>query len=222
MKRSWKQKLFLGLAVAAVLTGGAIAAMAATNQTKARHPGGPLAAAASYLGVSTSQLRDELRSGKSLAQVADSTSGKSSKGLVDAVVASERSRLTSALANLPRRVERQVQRVGGARAPGARKRPIPVAAAYLGMKPAELRAQLRSGNSLAQVADSTSGKSAAGLIDAIVAARKTALAALVADGTLTPAQESVRLKHLTRRVTATVNRVRGQRARSARVHSPTG
>src|SRR5689334_9751945 len=104
MKRSLRQKIFLAIAVAAVLAGGAIAAVAATRGGGHHHPSGPLAAAAGYLGVSTSELRGELRSGKSLAQVANSTSGKSAKGLVEAVVTSERSRLSSALADVPRRV----------------------------------------------------------------------------------------------------------------------
>lgn len=51
-----------------------------------RGPGGELSAAASYLGIGTSTLFQDLRNGKTLAQIADATSGKSASGLIDALV----------------------------------------------------------------------------------------------------------------------------------------
>ena len=62
------------------------------------------------------------------------------------------------------------------------------AATYLGLSQSDLQTALQSGKTLAQVADATSGKSAAGLIDALVAAEKTELAAAVTAGKLTQAQ----------------------------------
>jgi hypothetical protein len=59
--------------------------------------GGPLGAAASYLGLTVPQLLDQLRSGKSLAQVA-SSKGKSATGLENAIVSAERARLDKARA----------------------------------------------------------------------------------------------------------------------------
>ena len=59
--------------------------------------GGPLGAAASYLGLSVPQLLDQLRSGKSLTQVA-SSKGKSTTGLENAIVSNERARLDKARA----------------------------------------------------------------------------------------------------------------------------
>ena len=56
---------------------------------------GPLGAAASYLGLSVPQLLDQLRSGKTLAQVA-SSKGKSATGLENAIVSDERARLDKA------------------------------------------------------------------------------------------------------------------------------
>ena len=44
------------------------------------------AAAASYLGISLSALTQQLRAGKTLAQVADATPGHSAKGLIDALL----------------------------------------------------------------------------------------------------------------------------------------
>jgi hypothetical protein len=55
--------------------------------------GGSLQAAASYLGVSSTALFTDLRSGKSLAQVANATSGKSASGLIDAMVSAEQKEL---------------------------------------------------------------------------------------------------------------------------------
>ena len=56
-------------------------------------------AAAQYLGVSPMTLRSDLRSGKSLAQIAGSTSGKSVDGLKAAIIAAEKSRLDAAVKN---------------------------------------------------------------------------------------------------------------------------
>jgi hypothetical protein len=56
-------------------------------------PGGDLRTASTYLGVSVQTLLSDLRSGRTLAQVADSTAGKTSAGLVAALVAAERSRI---------------------------------------------------------------------------------------------------------------------------------
>ena len=61
--------------------------------------GGGLSAAADYLGISQSTLFSDLRSGKTLAQVAQATSGKSVQGLIDAMVAAETARLTKAQAD---------------------------------------------------------------------------------------------------------------------------
>lgn len=58
---------------------------------------GDLDAAASYLGLTESQLRAQLQDGKSLAQVARDQ-GKSVDGLVDALVAAAKQRLDSAVA----------------------------------------------------------------------------------------------------------------------------
>jgi len=72
-------------------------------------PGGPgdrhgghghgdgLAAAATYLGITQSALLTQLESGKTLAQIADATSGKSTAGLVAALVAVEKTELAAAV-----------------------------------------------------------------------------------------------------------------------------
>ena len=67
----------VGVAVLAVLAGATTAIVMAAQPSHHGHRS-TLATAAGYLGVSQQQLRSELSSGKSLAQIANSTSGKSS------------------------------------------------------------------------------------------------------------------------------------------------
>ncbi|HEV7586363.1 MAG TPA: hypothetical protein VGO14_11350 [Solirubrobacteraceae bacterium] len=201
MKRSSRQKLFAAVAIVAVIGGGTLAAVTIGRGAAHENRGGPLVTAASYLGMPDAQLRSELQSGKSLAQIANAKSGKSSAGLVSVLLAAGKEKLTKSQANLPRRVNALVNRV---RVPAQR----PAAARYLGLRPAQLARELRSGKTLAQIAGATSGKSVAGLIDAIVAARKPALTARVAAGRLTQAQADARLARLRSRVTTAVNRPR--------------
>jgi hypothetical protein len=210
MNRSKTRKLFAGAAVVAVIAGGTLAAVTTGRGAAHENRGGPLATASTYLGVPVSQLRSELQSGKSLAEIANATSGKSSAGLVSVLLAAGKEKLAKVQANLPKRVSSLVNRV---EVPGPRA----VAARYLGLKPAQLASQLRSGRPLAQIADATSGKSSAGLIDAIVAERKSAIASRVAAGSLTQEQANARLARLRTRVTAAVNRMRGARVHGARV-----
>ncbi len=60
---------------------------------------GGLQAAATYLGISTTQLFQDLSSGKTLAQVANATSGKSASGLIAAMVAAQQQQLDQAVQN---------------------------------------------------------------------------------------------------------------------------
>jgi hypothetical protein len=59
--------------------------------------GGRRAAAAQYLGISRATLRSELQSGKTLAQIASSTTGKSVAGLKAAMIAAATTRLDKAV-----------------------------------------------------------------------------------------------------------------------------
>jgi hypothetical protein len=228
VQRSLRQKVFTAAAVAALLVGGALAAVSATGQKNTHkdrnrlrearlaaragraRPVAPvrdLDTAASYLGVSSAQLEAELRSGKTLAQIADARSGKSAAGLIEALVAAKHARLVAAAAKLPRRVAAEVNRAGGglnALTPmngpvrlhllfAGPRRAGSVAAAYLGVPAAQLEAELRSGKTLAQVAEASAGKSTAGLIDALVAARRERLTAALSAKRITPAQQAKRL-----------------------------
>ena len=83
------------------------------------------------------------------------------------------------------------------------------AVSYLGLTAAQVQTDLAGGQTLAQIAASTSGKSADGLIAALVAAEKTEIAAKVTAGTITQAQADAVIPTLTARFTAFVNGMGG-------------
>jgi hypothetical protein len=176
----------LGLAVA-----GGFAVSEAGAKPKQRVQAGLFKTAAEYIGVERKQLLKELR-GHSLAQVAVAH-GKTEAGLEAAVLANVKARLDKAVAekrmsaahaqrisNLaPALVDRLVNHVWkgrpAARAAVARANAgfIRAAAAYVGIAPAQLRAELK-GHSLAQVAVAH-GKSVDGLKQALLDAAKARL-----------------------------------------------
>lgn len=82
---------------------------------------------------------------------------------------------------------------------------LSAAASYLGLTTSALQSRLESGKTLTQIADATSGKSAKGLIAALVAAEKKEIAAAVAAGRLTQAQADSLNATLQQRVTDRVN-----------------
>jgi hypothetical protein len=256
MRSSLMRKLAVGMGVALVLAGGvALAAQRSQGSpaagvaagsfvsSSARSFHGPIRsgfdrapgafgddfeAAASYLGLTAAELRTQLESGKTLAQIASTTSGKSTAGLVDALVAAEQKELDAAVAAgrltkaqadaiAPSLKQRLTDLVNGVRGPGLHGHgpghgafgdDFGAAATYLGLTTAQLRTQLESGKTLAQIAAATSGKSAAGLVSALVAAEQKELDAAVAAGRLTKAQADAIVPTLKQRFTDLVNGVR--------------
>jgi hypothetical protein len=214
-------------ALAALLTGGAVAAVTALGEGTAKKPAivrvgerrmsaRDLAAAAGYLGIPEAQLRGDLLAGQSLAQVANATGGKSAAGLIEALVAEKKRRLAAVEALLTQRVTAEVNRSGAARRPSAFARRHPhvfgrrslalIAAGYVGKPPAQVREELRRGETLAQIADATSGKSAAGLVQALIQARSEALDAAVASSALARAKADELKVRLPQRMAKAVNR----------------
>jgi hypothetical protein len=223
MTRRLRRKLFLGIAAAAVLAGATAAVVMAAqpgNPGHAHHGKrqrrGKLATAASYLGLSEAQLRSELQAGKSLAEIANATPGKSEAGLIQTLEAADRDRLAAEVNEVggPHGGRADQARRRGQRA-GRQGRVLAAAASYLGISAKQLRHELRSGTTLAQVTAATSGKSEAGLIEALVAASKAALAARVASGELTQKKVDEILPQLNKRVSAEVRRARHRHAGSS-------
>ncbi|HZR94282.1 MAG TPA: hypothetical protein VFA56_01225 [Gaiellaceae bacterium] len=151
-------------------------------------PGALLDAAAGYLGIAPSALVPQLRSGKTLADVANATQGKTAQGLVDALVAVEKKDLDDAVAKnrltgaqAARIAQELTQRTsdfvngtfrGHGPPPFGGHRggdDLQVAADYLGTTASALLTQLQGGKTLAAIANATSGKSASGLVAALVA-----------------------------------------------------
>jgi hypothetical protein len=210
------------VAIAASGGGGHTATNASSSSgaTAASKPVGEVALAATYLGLSRSRLRSELRAGRTLAQIADSTSGKSAAGLIDALVSAKTARLTAAAASsqltpaqrtarLTRLRAKVIAAVNRTRTAGAGPRgggDLAAAATYLGVGRAELDRELSSGRTLAQVAAPRPGKSTAGLIEALVADRRARLAAQLAAGRINATLERAALATLQQRVTVAVNR----------------
>jgi hypothetical protein len=231
MTRGVRQKVIAGSAVAVLLAGGALAAVSATGQGAdakrgGRHAAGArarsrdLATAATYLGLSPAELTSQLRGGKTLAQIAEgSGGGKSALGLTEALEAAKRAKLAKVAASLPRRVGAEVQRPGG---PGGgprlfgrarvhilfshRRRFAGAVVAYLSVRRSQLESQLASGKTLAQIAAATPGKSAAGLVAAIVAAEQRIPAVVAAHSHASAAQRASREARLRRRATRLTQR----------------
>ena len=176
----------------------------------------------SYLGIGAADLAAQLRGGKTLADVANATNGKSAQGLVDALVAAEKKNLDAAVAagrltqaqadSIAKMLEQRTtgfvngaHRGPGPHVGGGPSDDLQVAADYLGTTAASLMTQLRGGKTLADVAGATSGKSASGVIAALVAHEKTEHPQATTD-------------ELTARVTAFVNGTRPDRSQPGMPH----
>jgi hypothetical protein len=222
MSAARKRNVLLAIAAAVVLAGVVVAIVAASGRGGNRSPGSTgtrahapsatatpneLTLAAQYLGVPKAKLRAQLRSGSTLAEIADATHGKSATGLVRALVeprAATGKTLSPAvrrrrLAILRRRIKRQVDRVPG-------YVDLAASARYLGISVSKLRAELRAGHSLAEIADTTAGKSASGLIEARVSAREATLKTALASDKISKSTAAALLASLRRRVTREVRR----------------
>jgi hypothetical protein len=224
MKRITAVLLVLGLLVG---VGAAVAVAKAPGKTKPRaakvQQRGLLPVAATYLELTPVALRRELRSGKSLAQVAIAK-GKSVDGLESALVSALRSKVQAAkaagkidaaradrlLQRAPQLVERLVNatpRARATRAKGTRGGLLKAAATYLGVTNAQLVTELRAGKSLAQVA-TAKGKSIDGLKQALFAALKQKVDAAVDAGRLDAARAQKLLERAPAHIERLVNRSR--------------
>jgi hypothetical protein len=215
-----RRRVALIVALAAVLAGGTAVALGATStpkhtrasrQTRSHTRGerrrGIIGAASSYLGLSPEQIAEQLHQGKSLAQIAAATPGKSEAGLVAAIAEAVKAKIPSPPADLETRIKTIVNRTPGTELArhaklGARRHGALRAAAlaYLGLTRHQLFQELKSGKTIAQVADSTPGKSAAGLTEALLATFKGKIDARVAAQQLSSSAADARLKFLRSRI----------------------
>lgn len=204
-------------------SGGESAGARAKRGAHPHRTRGDLAAAAAYLGTTPERLRGELRGGRTLAQIASASSGRSAAGLIAALEAARMATLTAAVATgaitptqerarlraVPTRVTAIVNRLGAyattAHVGRLQASDVPVAASYLGLPADRLLAEFASGRSAAAIArEAGGGRSPAGLVAALLAAHRARLDARVGDGTLTPTREARLLAHLGRRLSIEV------------------
>jgi hypothetical protein len=188
----------LAAAVAAVasLAVGASAAAAAERPSLADD-------VAARLGISPERLREAFRS----ALAARIDAGVAAGRLTPAQAARLKERIANARGlgigirkGFAQKHRALVKRVA------AKGHGLGAAATYLGMTRAELRAELRNGRSLAQVAVAK-GKSVDGLVAAMLARAKERASRAVSNGRLTQQRADALLARLTERVDRFVRRV---------------
>jgi hypothetical protein len=206
----------------ALFAAGAVAAgvgVGVASGAKRQHaPRVLLAAAAQYLQLDRAVLANDLQSGQSLAQIANAQ-GKSVSGLEAALVGAVRVKLDAAVkagrmsTASEQRVLARVQRVVGrlvnaklAARPAAKARLLGAAAAYIGIKPKALLAEVK-GKSFAQVA-TAHGKTAAGLKAALLAPFEARLEKAVTAGRLSSADAQARIGRISARLDALISKTR--------------
>lgn len=211
-----KGKLIGAVAFSAALAGGGVAgavlgvpsisgaqtpssssdSSSATPRPERGPKGGPqLDAAASALGITADELRTQLESGKTIAQVA-ADKGVDVNTVIDAMVSAAQTDLRARITDFVNngRPERGERGPGGPGGPGGhegrfgRGGPhLDAAATALGITADELRTQLESGKTIAQVA-ADKGVPVQTVIDAVTADENAEIDAALAAGKITQAQ----------------------------------
>ena len=217
-------KALIGSGAALLLSGGiAAAALGPTNVATAvmaslpgdvalavqnnGHLGGPsfLATAATYIGITADQLRTEMGTTKSMADVAVAH-GKTRDGLVQALTTADATRIAQIVDQKGAPQGRPGPGFGrGPGGPMVTGDPFQAAATYLGTTTADLRTKLQGGQTLAQIANATSGKSRDGLVKALVDDATAKIDAAQKAGTITADQATQLKANLQQRTTNLVD-----------------
>ena len=197
MKLNRKTKIIAGAAALLSAAGAGAAVAASQDSSPSSESKAVIDDAAKQLGIPSSKLSDALK--------------KALSDRVDAAVAA--GRVTKAEGDaLKARIQSNDFPLFGGHHRGFGHfgfiGRLESAAGYIGITEAQLRTELESGKSLAQIAKAH-GKSVDGLIDALVAAAKDKLDNAVSAGRLTKAQETEMLGVLKDRITSAVNNTGG-------------
>jgi hypothetical protein len=199
-----------GIALAPALVSSAAAQIAGPLNVvgENRGPGGAdlFKAAADFIGITVDQLRTEMGTDKSMADVAVAH-GKTRDALIAALTTAQATKIAELVdqKGFP-------QPPFGPGGPGfghraevfIRANVLETASTYLGISTTDLQTKLRSGQTLADIAAATSGKTKDGLVAAIVAAETAQIDKAVTDGKLTADQAATLKAGLTERVTQMV------------------
>jgi hypothetical protein len=187
--------------------GNALAAVVSGQSTNNANNGGAradyLSAAATYIGITEDQLRTEIGTDKSLADVAVAH-GKTRDGLIQALVTASQTSITALV---------DQKGIGAQRGPGDRGvigDQFSVAATYLGTTTDDLRTKMQAGQTLAQIAAATAGKSRDGLVAALTTDAKAKVAAAQTAGTITADQATQLTNDLATRIANFVDSNRPQ------------
>lgn len=199
MNHFLSKRVVLGATALVMLGGGAAGAVAATQGSTT--PGAQAQAyindLAGRLGVTPSALTAAIKA--------------SDSDQIDAALAAGRLTQVQATA-LKARIQASTgvpflgHRFGAGGFRGSFGGSAATAAQYFGISEATLHADLGAGQSLAQIATATPGKSVAGLKAAIIAAETTRLNTAVSAGRITSQQEQQRLSNLSSRIDALLQR----------------
>jgi hypothetical protein len=214
-----------GFAAAAFVPGGSAPAAVAQvwDQTVGQMLGtnnGPgnkgsfFTAAATFIGISEAQLRTELGTDKSLADVAIAH-GRTRNDLIAALVTAQQQNIAT-LVDQKGIGARPNPGTGSGRRPRGTKvtgDPEAAAAAYLGTTTADLETKLHAGQTLAQIAAATPAHDRAGLIAALVNDAKAKIAAAQTAGTITATQATDLNNALQDRMTRLVDSAEGPERR---------
>ena len=164
-------------------------------------------AAATYIGITEAQLRTELGTDKSLADVAIAH-GKTRDGLIAALTAAQQQNIATlvdqkGIGARPNPANGYGPGPGYGRGPGGRNvigDSEAAAATYLGTTTADLETKMRAGQTLAQIANATAGKSRDGLLNALVADATAKIDAAQKAGTITADQATQQKTNLSTRL----------------------
>ena len=164
-------------------------------------------AAATYIGITEAQLRTELGTDKSLADVAIAH-GKTRDGLIAALTAAQQRNIATlvdqkGIGARPNPANGYGPGPGFGRGPGDRNvigNSLATAATYLGTTAADLETRMRAGQTLAQIANATAGKSRDGLLNALVADATAKIDAAQKAGTITADQATQQKSNLSTRL----------------------
>jgi hypothetical protein len=196
-----------GVAMASYVpdVGNTLGAIMSGQITNARNGPGAhadyLSAAATYIGITEAELRTELGTDKSLADVAVAH-GKTRDGLIQALVAASQTSITTLVD------QKGIAARKGPGGHGVIGDQFSVAATYLGTTVDDLRTKMQAGQTLAQIAAATPGKSRDGLVAALTADAQAKIAAAQAAGTITADQATQLTNGLADKITRFVDSTR--------------
>jgi uncharacterized protein (DUF433 family) len=193
-----KTAQFIAAAVTAALLGTAGVSIAGAASSGSTASPKPLQLAANTIGVSRADLVQQLRAGKSVADVA-TAHHVDPQTVINALAGADKARITE-----------RVNRKGWPRARRALRRGVQLAAKTIGITPRDLVQQLRAGKSIADVAGEHNVNPQT-VITAIVNAATQKIEAAKAAGKITSARAAKLEANLTNRATKLVNRQFGTR-----------